>query len=112
MERLGGFLLCRRLLLERLPPFLSPADILGRWWSAGWQRAGSQPEGQKCSPRSLYVRKGLVPAGDGASPVGCHQTEPPVSLAVLVRPCHREPSCCIPKTHIPSLNLGGQEGLH
>lgn len=106
MERLGGFLLCRRLLLERLPPFLSPADILGRWWSAGWQSAGCQPQGEKYSPRSWCVRKGWVPGGDGASPVGRHQTEPPVSLAVLVTSCHHEPSCCSPKTHISCLSLG------
>lgn len=36
MERLGGFLLCRRLLLEQLSPFLSPADISGRLRLAGW----------------------------------------------------------------------------
>lgn len=42
MERLGGFLLCRRLLLEWLPPFLLPADILGRWQLASWEGARSQ----------------------------------------------------------------------
>lgn len=35
MERLGGFLLCRRLLPERLPPFLSLEDISGGRRAAG-----------------------------------------------------------------------------
>lgn len=62
MERLGGFLLCRRLLPEWLPPFLSPADILGRQWLAGWDDARRQPERKQYLPRSLCVGKGWVPA--------------------------------------------------
>lgn len=92
MERLGGFLLCRRLLLERLPPFLSPADILGRWWSAGCKGARSQREGKKYPRRSSHVGKGWLPAGDGASPVGSHQPQPPAPPAVLLRPCHHQHS--------------------
>lgn len=70
MDRFGGFLLCRRLLLllERLPPFLSPADISSWGWLAGWQSAGVR--------HSLCARKGWVPVRDGASSVGHQQTEP------------------------------------
>lgn len=38
MERLGGFLLCRRLLLERLLPFLLLDAILRGWQAAGGSR--------------------------------------------------------------------------
>lgn len=53
MERLGGFLLCRRLLLDWLPPFLSLADILRQRWLAGWRGARSQREGKKYLPQEL-----------------------------------------------------------
>lgn len=112
MERLGGFLLCRRLPLERLPPFLSRADISGRRQSAGWEGARSQREEKKYPPRSSHVGRGWLPAGDGASPAGSHQPQPPVPLAVLLRPHHHQPSCHAPETCTPSPGLGGQEGFH
>lgn len=104
MERLGGFLLCRRLPPERLPPFLSPADILAE--------CRESATGGEVFPQELVCEERLGPSRRWGLISGHHQTELPVSLAVLVRPCHREPSCCVPKTHIPSLSLGGQEGLH
>lgn len=43
MERLGGFLLCRRLLLERLLPFLLLDAMLSGWQAGGgvgWEEKG------------------------------------------------------------------------
>lgn len=44
MERLGGFLLCRRLLLERLLPFLLLDAMLSGWQAGGGVVGGEGSE--------------------------------------------------------------------
>lgn len=67
MDRFGGFLLCRRLLLllERLPPFLSPADISSWGWLAGWQSAGGQTQ-LVCEERLGPSQRGGLISGTSA----------------------------------------------